>query len=184
MRSWVIAALVCGIVAVSGAQGQPRVYTYPDLVRKLTDLQGLALLPPPGEKCQQASSYDRASRYDAATGRYIAWDANGDGTGFVRMEGDQQVLAEMQGPGVIWRTWSAAPGKGHVRVFLDGDPKPAIDLPFTSFFDGKTPPFNYPALVHDASSGKNCYVPIPFQKSCKIVAEKDWGNYYHFTYTT
>src|SRR5437762_13764683 len=36
--------------------------TYIDLVHRLTDLQYLATLPSPGERCAQWSSYDRASR--------------------------------------------------------------------------------------------------------------------------
>ena len=31
---------------------------------------------------------------------------------------------------------------------------------------------------------QNLYMPIPYQKSCKIVADKGWGSYYHFTYAT
>ena len=27
-------------------------------------------------------------------------------------------------------------------------------------------------------------MPIPYQKSCKIVADKGWGDYYHFAYAT
>src|SRR5438874_4264661 len=38
--------------------------TYIDLVHRLTDLQYLATLPSPGDRCAQWSSYDRASRYD------------------------------------------------------------------------------------------------------------------------
>jgi hypothetical protein len=30
----------------------------------------------------------------------------------------------------------------------------------------------------------NLYFPIPYQKSCKIVADKGWGGYYHFNYVT
>lgn len=168
-------ALAC---ATAGAQ----TYTYTDLIRKLTDLQALALPPQPGVKCAQASSYDRASKYDEASGKYVAWDANGDGGGIIRREGGKVVMAEIEGPGIIWRSWSAMPAKGHVRVYLDGAAEPAIDLPFEQWFDGKHLPFNTPALVHDAASGKNCYVPIPFQKSCKITADPDWGAYYQFTY--
>ena len=32
--------------------------------------------------------------------------------------------------------------------------------------------------------GWNNYTPIPYQKSCKIVADPGWGDYYHFTYGT
>ncbi len=159
--------------------------TYTDLVRRLTDLEGVATLPLPGEKGALASSYDRASRYDEATGKYIKWDANGDGHGIIRKEGDNEVLAEITGPGVIWRIWSATPKAGHVRIYLDGAEQPAVDLAFTEYFDGKNAPFNYPALVHKTTAnGFNSYVPIGFQKSCKIVADKGWGDYFQFTYST
>jgi hypothetical protein len=170
--------------ATAGMAGAATKFTYIDLVKKLTDLQGLAVLPPPGEKCAQCSSYDRSSRYDAATGKYIDWDANGDNHGIIRMEGDTEVLAEMTGPGVIWRIWSAAPRAGHVKIYIDGAAQPTVDLPFQGYFDLANPPFIYPSIVHDASSGKNSYLPIPFQKSCKVVGDKGWGDYYHFTYTT
>ncbi len=159
-------------------------YTYRDLIRQLTDLESLAVAPKPGVKCAQWSSYDRASRYDAATGEYVGWDANGDGHGIIRREGDKQVFAEIEGPGVIWRIWSAAPQEGRVRIYLDGASEPAVDLKFSQYFDNTQWPFVHQPLVHDASSGKNLYVPIPFKKSCKVIADDKWGAYYHFTYTT
>ncbi len=157
--------------------------TYVDLVKMLTDLEGLSVLPVPGEYGRQWSSYDRASRYDETTGKYVAWEANGDGHGIIRREGNLQVFAEIEGPGCIWRIWSAKPEDGRVMIYLDGSDKPAVDLPFRAYFDRKHRPFVYPALVHYTASGANCYVPIPFQKSCKIVAEDGWGAYYHFTYS-
>ena len=48
----------------------------------------LAVLPQAGEKCAQFSSYDRKSKFDEATGKYVQWDANGDGSGILRKEGD------------------------------------------------------------------------------------------------
>ena len=78
--------VACNFSAVKAAE-----YTYVDLIGQLTDLERLALLPSAGEKCQQWSSYDRRSKYDAGTGKYIAWTANGDGNGIIRKEGDQQV---------------------------------------------------------------------------------------------
>ena len=176
-------ALVLCLSAVSLAGAESEL-TYPQLVQRITDLERLALLPEEGEKGAQCSSYDRASKYDANTGKYIAWDANGDGGGIIRREGEQVVMAEMEGPGCIWRIWSAKADAGHVRIFLDGAAEPAVDLPFKDYFSGKVEPFTRPTLVHDASSGKNAYIPIPYQKSCKVVADKGWGNYYHFTYST
>jgi len=100
--------------------------SYGDLVAKLTDLETLAVLPTPGEGCAQWSSYDRASRYDARTGKYVNWDANGDYSGYIRKEGERYVLAEMKGPGCIYRIWSADPRQGHVKIFLDGDRKSVV----------------------------------------------------------
>ena len=158
--------------------------TYIDLINRLTDMEHLATLPAPGEKCAQWSSYDRRSKYDEASGKYIDWSANGDGTGIIRKEDGKLVFAEMEGPGVIWRIWSALAKEGHVKIYLDGAEEPAVDLPFIGYFNRKNEPFTHPALVHMTARGQNCYVPIPFQKSCKITAEGDWGRYYHFTYTT
>jgi len=182
MKKVLFTILLC--LLVTGNAFSAVTYRYVDLIKKLTDLESLATLPAKGETGQQFSSYDRASKYDAKTKKYIAWDANGDHNGIIRTEGDLQVMAEMKGPGCITRIWSAYATSGHVKIYLDGASEPAVDLPFSGYFDGSNEPFIYPSLVHDASSGKNCYVPIPYQKSCKIVAEKDWGAYYHFTYTT
>lgn len=159
------------------------VYTYEDLVRQLTDLQQPAFLPEKGEKCVQWSSYDRNSRYDAEQNKYIAWDANGDGDGIIRKENGDLVLAEIEGPGCIRRIWSALAEDGHIKVYLDGQTEPAIDLPFKGYFNLENAPFTRPALVHQVARGCNNYTPIPFQKSCKIVAEPGWGRYYQFTYT-
>lgn len=160
------------------------VLTYVDLVHRLTDLERLATLPATGEKTAQFSSYDRASCYDEKTRKYVHWDANGDNNGVIRKEGGQYVLAEMNGPGCLWRIWSAAPKQGHVRIYLDGDAQPAVDMPFADYFSGQAAPFTRPAIVHTVAQGCNNYTPIPYQKSCKIVADEGWGAYYHFGYTT
>ncbi len=178
-RLWLVAA-ACLLVAASPTPALA--LSYVDLVLRLIDLEALAVLPAPGEGCLQWSSHDRASRYDACADRYVDWDANDDGHGVIRKEGVSYVLAEMEGPGCIYRIWSANPGDGHVRIFLDGAAEPTVDLPFRAYFDLRSPPFVYRSLVHTAAGGYNCYVPIPFQESCKITADEGWGDYYHFTY--
>ncbi|HBG25984.1 MAG TPA: hypothetical protein DDX75_02695 [Phycisphaerales bacterium] len=176
-----IIILICISISYSAQE-----LTYLDFINSLTDLEYLATLPADGESCAQWSSYDRNSVYDANTGKYINWDYNGDGyggAGWIRIEDEKLVLAEIKGPGCIRRIWSATPKDGHVRIYLDGSQTPAVDLPFKGYFDRKNKPFNRPALVHTVASGHNNYVPIPFQKSCKIVADKNYGEYYHFNYT-
>lgn len=169
-------------LAVSGCQGKTRL-TYVDLVERLTDLEQVAVLPEKGERCMQWSSYDRRSRYDAKTDSYVKWEANGDGNGWIRREHGKLVIAEMDGPGCIWRIWSATASEGHVTIYLDGQKKPAVDLPFSGYFNGTNEPFTRPTLVHTVANGKNSYIPIPFQKSCKILADPAYGQYYQFTYT-
>lgn len=181
---------LCAIVGVGFATPctAQETLTYADLVARMVDLEHLATLPPAGETCQLWSSWDRASQYDAATGRYVHWDANGDGNGSIRKEGDQVVMAEMEGPGCIFRTWSARAEEGHVRIYLDGQAEPVTDLPFKKYFSGDTAPFNFPILSYDLADfgcrGQNLYLPIPYQKSCKIVADPGWGAYYQFNYVT
>ncbi len=180
----VICAITACLLAGGRASARPERLTYLDLVNRLTDLEHPATLPAPGEKCAQWSSWDRASKYDEASGEYVKWDANGDGGGIIRKENGESVFAEIEGPGVIWRIWSALAKEGRVKIYLDGEPEPAVNLPFIGYFNRQNEPFVYPALVHETARGQNCYVPIPFQKSCKITAQDGWGSYYHFTYTT
>lgn len=176
--------LVCGLsLCVCMNILLAETYTYMDLVKRLTDLKSLSILPQEGEFCGQYSSYDRSSRYDPETDKYINWDANGDGNGYLGMEGDRYILAEIEGPGCIWRIWSAKPENGRVIIYLDDMSTPAVDLPFIGYFDLKNEPFTRPGLVHTVASGWNNYTPIPFQRFCKIVAEKGWGQYYHFVYS-
>ena len=90
MRMRIRVIIVSGMLMVSPvfAAAEQRL-TYVDLVNRLTDLEQIAVLPAAGETCAQCSSYDRASKYDESTGKYVAWDANGDGQGVISKEGEQ-----------------------------------------------------------------------------------------------
>lgn len=168
--------------------GQQREIRYSELVHQLTDLKALAALPEVGEKSAMWSSYDRDSKVDPETGEFIDWAANIDGLRpqYIRKEGDKEVLAEMKGPGAIVRIWSASPGKGHVQVYIDGKETPIIDLPFIEYFKNNSiAAFQYSELVYETDAGGyNNYVPISYQKSCKVVADPGWGQYYQFNYIT
>jgi len=183
-----VSFLILIACAWPGPAAAEETLSYVDLVRRMTDLERLAELPAAGERNAMCSSYDRRSRYDAQSGRYVEWFANNDGPQFIRTEGSAVVLAEMEGPGVLWRIWSALAEKGHVKIFLDGSDVPAIDMPFEHYFDGKHAPFDYSTLAYQLEDvgcrGRDLYFPVPYQKSCKVVAEEGWGRYYQFTYTT
>ena len=172
-----VAACLCG-----GAAARQRL-SYADIVARLYDLERLATPPLPGERSGNFSSHDRGAKYNAEKGQYENWHANWDGGGAIRREGTSMVVAEIDGPGVIWRVWSASAGKGHIKIFIDGLEKPALDIPYSEFFNNQSGMFAYPELVLTLSKGRNSFVPIPFQKSCRIVYEKGWGAYYQITYT-
>lgn len=165
---------------------EPQFYSYQDLVRRLYDLEALAVPPQAGEKSGCFSSFDRSSSYNVETGLYENWGANDDGGGFIRKEGDSIVAMELDGPGVIWRVWSALPEQGHIRIFIDHADTPVVDQPFRDYFEKfnqEGPPANFPNLSPTLSRGRNCFIPIPFQKHCKVLLDKGWGAYYHITYT-
>ncbi len=166
---------------------QEKELTYPEIVNRLTDLEALAKLPEEGEKSAMWSSYDRESKVDSATGEFINWDANDDGLNpqFIRKEDENEVLAEMEGPGAIVRIWSASPADGKVKIYIDGEEESVLDLSFIDYFKPSVAAFEFSELVYETNArGFNNYIPITYQESCKIVAEPGWGQYYHFNYIT
>lgn len=162
--------------------------TYRDIVRRLYDLTKLAEQPVAGEQSGSWTSTGRDAIYNAATGKYEYWgggNGGNDGGDFVRREANGSIVAaEMTGPGVIWRVWSANPRNGHIKFYVDGASTPVLDMPFVEYFNNQKEPFNYPELTEVLSRGYNNYVPIPYRKSIKVVLEKDWGAFFQFSYTT
>lgn len=163
-------------------------FTYLDLVNRMITSRHLCV-GNTQEKTAEFTSYDRASRYE--NGEYLNWAANGDGGQYIADTDDGGCLiAEMDGPGYISRIWSATAGPGHVKIYIDGAKEPTIDLEFCEYFNCTKEPFTYPSLVYnDSARGKNCYVPISYNRSCRIVAyggfgDDGWGKYYHINYTT
>ena len=149
------------------------------LLRRMIDLDRLADPPPVGEITGMFSSYDRKSKVDRA-GNLIDWNANADWGQFIRTEDEGwSVMAEMDGPGVITRIWSANPS-GQIRFILDG--KTVIDAPFENLFNGQLAPFRRPlCYMIQENGGKNCYFPIGFSKSCKVVIRQS-KSYYQINY--
>ncbi|HEY3413394.1 MAG TPA: DUF2961 domain-containing protein [Armatimonadota bacterium] len=128
--------------------------------RQLYDLDDLPLLKP-GVRTYQVSSHD-------PTG------GNADAGHFVRVEGNVKVLADLKGPGIVRRLWSANPS-GRLRITVDG--AVVVDAPFQDLFEAKVRGFT-PPIAGRSSGGWYSYVPIAFEKSCLITAT-DAGNFYY-----
>jgi hypothetical protein len=173
------------LLAVSHAASAQQVsLSYSNIASRLYDFKALASPPLVGEKCGNWTSHSRACTYDPVTDTYQQWYDNADGNGYITNDGNNYVVAEMNGPGVIWRVWSALPEQGPISVYIDGNTNPVLSIPFTNYFNNATAPFNYPELVRNNASGLNNYVPIPYEQSCKVVLGPGWGAYYHITYST
>ncbi len=177
-----LVALIAGVLAgvATGPRANADRLDYEYFLRQLIDLEALPKLQP-GVTCKQFSSYDRRSHEPDG------WAANGDRGQYLRTEPDtgEAVMAEMDGPGCIFRIWSANP-QGLIRFYLDGETKPTFEWDFNALFGGEIDPF-LPRFVYkrgDQQSASDCYLPIPYAKSCKVTADKAHGQYYHIGYKT
>jgi hypothetical protein len=146
------------------------------LLREMVDLDHLAHLPAVRFVAGQAASTDRRSRRpDDADG----WFANDDFVtdselNLVRVDtapdgGKRYVLLDVAGPGAIVRIWSATPA-GTLRVYLDGESRPAIEAPFAGLLRGEVSPFPAP-LAHVTARGGNLYFPIPYRSHCLVTVD-------------
>src|SRR5678816_875992 len=112
------AAICCGALALISIDGlaQPAgALSYVSILHQLTDLDRLTHLQT-GTKGGLSSSWDRNSR--------TVWGANGDAGQYLRVEpGGEAVMMDIDGPGVIYRIWSANP-MGKIRIYLDHSENP------------------------------------------------------------
>jgi hypothetical protein len=109
--------------------------------------------------------------------------------------GETIVLANLKGPGIITHIWVTVadneygwPRLARVRVYYDGHKTPSVDAPLGDFFGvghGYERDLNS-LIVRNASFGRarNCYWPMPFQKSIKITLTNEGKRrmtslYYH-----
>ena len=145
---------------------------------ELRDLGLLARLRDPGVRSFSFSSYDRTGgNNDGFKGTYSK----------MRVEDGNSVLAEASGPGIIQRIWfthtsGEQPGlldhkHEHLKIYIDGVDRPALDIPLETLFSGTHPCFPRP-LVSEGSGGFVSYVPIPFRSGCKVVVEGQGVRFY------
>ena len=83
--------------------------------------------------------------------------------------GKRYVLLDTDGPGAIVRIWTATTG-GTLRIYIDGDAKPAVEAPVADLLRGAVSPFVAP-LAHVAARGNNLYFPFPFARHCLVTVD-------------
>ncbi|MBN1590159.1 MAG: DUF2961 domain-containing protein [Pirellulales bacterium] len=178
-RSGRVPVVLCGVVLLvvlcsptAGADERPL-----GLTTFLDRMMSVDHLPEPvAGHTRMTSTWDRTGR-------------NGDGRDFKQIEGDRNVLLDVDGPGCVHRIFTGRLGKEvegtRIRVYLDGGAKPVFDMPVNEFLDDKNGPFPYPLVFHKTYPGM--LFPMPFAKHCRIElynpAMNHWGNYWQVTYT-
>jgi hypothetical protein len=146
------------------------------LLGEMVDLDRLARLPAAPFTAGQVASTDRRStRPDDAA----SWFANDDFVtetqpNLVRVESlpdgrKRYVLADVDGPGAIVRIWTATPA-GTLRIYIDGDPKPALESPMAALLRGEVAPFG-PPLAAVTARGYTLYFPFPYARHCLITVD-------------
>jgi hypothetical protein len=111
-----------------------------------------------GIKCWQTSSQSRAGTDD-----YIE--------SYGRRE---HILLDVKGPGCIYRMFfTEKETHGRIKIFVDSQSSPVIDKGYYPFINNLTFPFVVPLVGNYklSSGGYYSYLPIPFKKSCRVVAQ-------------
>jgi hypothetical protein len=171
-RSWaVFIVLFCCTGALPLSAGTKG---FADFAHDLFDLERLAAVD--FTRTRMESSFDRTG-------------ANQDGFDPSRLRDNVYTIAELRGPGVVRRFYSARPN-GRLQVFIDGSEQPVLEMPAVEFFAGGTPPFLRPA-VGPSGFAHYSYLPIPYARSIKIqvipigeAGPAAYGFYYQVTFET
>jgi hypothetical protein len=141
---------------------------------------------------EQLVRLDRLAEFhrSASVGSVSSHDRTGgndDGFGgkysFVRKEGDALVLADLKGPGVIYRIWTPTPTDDWMEFYFDEEAAPRIRVRFRELFLGTHPAFPRP-LVGYGAGGFYCYVPLSYEKSCKVLIRAPRVQFYQINYAT
>ena len=94
--------------------------------------------------------------------------------------GQELTLFEAEGPGCVRHLWltTAVSGRGlRIRIVADDAPEPQVDMELNPFFGillGKDPYLvESPGVKVLPFNAYNCYLPMPFSKSCRISVAAD-----------
>lgn len=98
--------------------------------------------------------------------------------------GGSLVLADLKGPGEIVHFWCTIADQEPfysrlltLRIYWDGETNASVQCPIGDFFGigmGVDKPFtSLPVRVSSDGRGRNCYWPMPFRKSARIVVTND-----------
>jgi len=170
---FILLILLCGN---SCSQSVDKVINFESLLGEMISAEKLARWPQTEWKNMQSSALKTEKRHNEG------FFANKEIGNFVRIEekGDGQkewVLMEHKGPGAIVRMWAPNMAKDAIfRIYFDGNEKPAIEVNMMKLFYGED--FVSPPFAALKARGGNVYLPIPYERECKVTVDKndcDWA---------
>ncbi|HJU55523.1 MAG TPA: glycoside hydrolase family 172 protein [Pyrinomonadaceae bacterium] len=176
MKRTLLACLILATAAVFPAHGQQPSDSGPRPRPGVEELYRLDLLPTfkRSVKVGSVSSYDRTGgNDDGFSGKHS----------FVRREPAGLVIADLKGPGVIYRIWTPTPTDDLVEFYFDGEENPRLRVRFSDLFSGKEFPFLSP-VVGIGAGGFYSYVPLPYKESCKVLLKAERLMFYQINYAT
>ncbi|MBZ0258638.1 DUF2961 domain-containing protein, partial [bacterium] len=96
--------------------------------------------------------------------------------GTMEADGKQwNIIFDEDGPGCINRIWLSGNIQGNLRIYFDGEVEPRIDAPIREFFSESYGEFTSLLVygVKNSGGGNVCYMPMPYEKHCRIAIESD-----------
>ncbi len=179
-RSIPLSVAIIASLAITASSGKASTVTLQSLLEEMTNRDDAARFPRPFYRALTASSYNRASyNRNQADQSFKGWFADGDGSGFLRVETNgvtgaaEWVIMEHHGPGCITRIWTPFFYYGfnnrvgpHVRIYLDNARQPVFDESLIKLVTGQGS-VAHPFAAYTARAG-DLYLPIPFARSCKV----------------
>jgi hypothetical protein len=97
--------------------------------------------------------------------------------------GESKTLLDIHGPGMIQRMWFTLQNRTpemlralRLRMYWDGEIKPAVDVPFGDFFGyglSKVVKFETALFSNPEGRSFNCIIPMPFRNGAKVVISNE-----------
>ena len=176
--------LLAGLIDTVPVRAEP--VTLGTLLEEMTDPERLTRLPEQPYRLLHASSYDRL----ALQPNTPAWFANADSCNYLRSETvngrTEYVLLDADGPGVIVRFWTTAIWADNtLRIYLDNAATPQIEGTLTQIVGNNAlaaSPLSFlaPFKTGTIMTGHNLYLPIPFERHCKVTLSTPNNAYIYY----
>ena len=143
---------------------------------RVANAQNLYTLPE-NFKSSSISSFENLNGIKGAGGKT---NKSAKGNAFESLKsGESKTLLDIEGPGIIQRMWFTVRDRSpemmrsmRLRIYWDGETKPAVDVPFGDFFGyGLSEVVKFETALFSNPEGRsfNCIIPMPFRKGAKVV---------------